>query len=298
MKQRFFLAALAMMLGASAFAQQDDGVTKWSVLASSEYSVSPNIVYKKASGFSCKLDVIAADHAKARPTLIYIHGGGWVGGSKEETVLGVLPYLARGMNVVNVEYRLASVSLAPAAVEDCRCALRWVYAHAKDYGFDLTKLVVSGHSAGGHLSLMTGMLTSSAGFDNECPGEENLKVAAIVNHYGITDVADLLGGPNREDYAVMWLGSLPNRVELARSLSPLTYIRKDLPPILTIHGDADDTVPYQHAVKLQEALNRAGVTNQLLTIPGGKHGGFSQEQNLKIQETIVSFLQRQGVLTR
>ncbi len=296
MKRKSFLPIILVTLCVSSFAQQEDAVGKWAVLAGSEYSLSPNIVYKKANGFDCKLDVIAAkDHSRVRPTLIYIHGGGWVGGTKEQVLLGLLPYLAKGMNVVNVEYRLAAVSLAPAAVEDCRCALRWVYTHTKDYGFDLNRLVVNGHSAGGHLSLMTGMLTPDAGFDNSCPGNENLKVAAVVNFFGITDVADLLEGSNRKNYAVMWLGSLPNRNELAKSLSPFTYVRSDLPPILTIHGDADPTVPYQQAVRLHEALNRAGVTNQLFTVPGGKHGNFSPEQNLKIQETIFSFLKQQGI---
>jgi acetyl esterase/lipase len=140
--------------------------------------------------------------------------------------------------------------------------------------FDTTKLVVTGHSAGGHLSLTTGMLPASAGLDRECPGGEDLKVAAIVNWYGITDVVDILDGANTKEYAVAWLSSMPNRDEIARRVSPLSYVRKGLPPIITIHGDADPTVPYTHAVRLQEALNKAGIPNQLVTIPGGKHGGF------------------------
>jgi acetyl esterase/lipase len=83
-----------------------------------------------------------------------------------------------GMNVVNVEYRLASIALAPAAVEDCRCALRWVIQHAKEYGIDANRIVVSGESSGGHLALMTGMLPASAGLDRQCPGADNLKVAS------------------------------------------------------------------------------------------------------------------------
>ena len=208
-----------------------------------------------------------------------------------------IPYLEMGWAVVNVEYRLAKVSLAPAAVEDCRCALRWVISKAKEYNFDTDKLVVTGHSAGGHLSLMTGMLPESAGLDRECPGNnENLKVAAIINWYGITDVADLLEGPNRQAYAVAWLGSMTNRVEVANRVSPLTYVRPGLPPILTIHGDADTIVPYSHAVRLHEALTKAGVTNQLITIPGGKHGGFSKEETSKIFITIQEFLVKNKLL--
>jgi acetyl esterase/lipase len=105
-------------------AQVSDPLAKWAAVAGWDYQVDANIVYKKASGIDQKLDVIhAKDKSKARPTLIYIHGGGWIGGTKEGASLLVLPYLARGFNVVNVEYRLASTALAPAAVEDCRCAL-------------------------------------------------------------------------------------------------------------------------------------------------------------------------------
>src|SRR5712692_4055759 len=96
---------------------------------SSDYYVTANIVYLTANNYQAKLDVYqpAGDHP--HPTLIYIHGGGWVGGTKEEAFLETMPFLQKGWAVVNVEYRLARVSLAPAAVEDCRCALRWVMDH-------------------------------------------------------------------------------------------------------------------------------------------------------------------------
>jgi acetyl esterase/lipase len=149
----------------------------------------------------------------------------------------------------------------------------------------MNKLVVTGNSAGGHLALTTGMLPASAGLERECPGNEELKVAAIVNWYGITDVGDLLDGPNMKTYAVTWLSSLTNRYEIAKRVSPLEYVRAGLPPILTIHGDADPTVPYSHGTRLHEALTKAGVPNQLLTIPGGKHGGFTREETLKLHSS-------------
>jgi acetyl esterase/lipase len=187
------------------------------------------------------------------------------------------------------------VALAPAAVEDCLCALRFVAAQAKTYDIDTNRLILSGESAGGHLALTTGMIPESAGLDRECPGAPLPKVAAIIDWYGITDVVDLLDGPNRKAYAVQWLASLPNRDEIARRVSPLTYVRAGLPPVLAIQGDADPTVPYQHSVRLVEALSNVDVPSQLLTIPGGKHGGFSRDERTLIFETIRQFLAKNGL---
>jgi acetyl esterase/lipase len=201
-----------------------------------------------------------------------------------------------GWNVVNVEYRLARVSLAPAAVEDCLCALRWVVRNAKQYNFDTSKLVVSGSSAGGHLALTTAMIPASEGLDRQCPGNEELKVAAVVDWFGITDVVDLLDGPNRKTYAVQWLASLPNRVEIAKRVSPLTYVRPGLPPIISIQGDQDPTVPYAHSVRLQDALKKVNVDGELVTIPGGRHGGFTRAENQRAHAAIRAFLGKHGLL--
>ena len=246
MRKWIVVAVLIMGSGGVACGQELDPLSKWAAISFNELHLSQNIVYQRANNSSLKLDVISAGPSQARPTLIYFHGGGWLEGSKDSVLLYALPYLARGMNAVNVEYRMAPESLAPAAVEDCRCALHWVYDHAKQYGFDTSKLVVAGHSAGGHLALITGMLDAGAGFDNECtrPSEEwrqgfirDVKVAAIVNFFGPTDLVDLLQGPNLRNFAVRWFGGLPNRMDIAKQVSPLTYVRKGLPPIISIVGD-------------------------------------------------------------
>ncbi len=288
---------LALSLGPATVQADSHSAAEWSAQATIDYRVVPNIVYKVANGYENKLDVYVPNgRTEPNATVIYIHGGGWVGGTKESSSLQFLPYLQKGMSVVNVEYRLARISRGPAAVEDCRCALQWVIRNAEKYAFDTSKLIVTGRSAGGHLSLITGMLEPSAGLDRDCRGEETLKVAAIVNWFGITDVGDLLDGVNEKSYAVEWLGSLENRFEIAKRVSPLTYVRGGLPPVLTIHGDADPTVPYQHAVRLHEALKANGVENELLTIPGGRHGGFSSSETQKIFTTIDAFLRKHGIL--
>lgn len=261
------------------------------------YRVVPNVTYLTANNYEAKLDVYSrTDVTAPQPTLIWIHGGGWVGGNKESATFSLLPYMEMGWNVVNVDYRLARVSLAPAAVEDCLCALRWVIRNAKQYGFDTARLVVSGGSAGGHLALTTAMIPASAGLDRQCPGTDELKVAAVVDWYGITDVADLLEGPNMKPYAVQWLASLPNRVEIAKRVSPLTYVRSGLAPVIAIQGDADPTVPYSHSVRLKDALAKAGVDAELVTIPGGKHGGFSRAENQRAHAAIRAFLAKHGLI--
>ena len=291
----FFALMLAALGLRPTFAQLSPTAT-WAAHAFNEYQIFPNLTYVTASNYEAKLDVYKRrDSSGPQPTLIFIHGGGWVGGSKEQSVMALMPWFEMGWNVVNVEYRLGRVALAPAAVEDCMCALRFVAAQAKTYDIDVNRLVLTGESAGGHLALTTGIIPESAGLDRECPGAPLPKVAAIIDWYGITDVADLLDGPNRKTYAVQWLASLPNREEIARRVSPLAYVRPGLPPILAIQGDADPTVPYQHSVRLTEALSKAGVPNQLLTIPGGKHGGFTPEERTKIYVTIRQFLVKNGL---
>ena len=276
----------------SAIAQLPDSAS-WAATVQNEFRVIPDITYLRANGVELKIDVYQSRNSDGpAPTFIYYHGGGWVGGSKESNVLRLLPYLEGGWAAVNVQYRLGNVSLAPAAVEDSLCALRWVARNADQYGFDTERLVVSGNSAGGHLALTSGMIPSEAGLDRQCLGSETPKVAAIVNWYGITDVNDLLHGVNEKSYAVRWLGSQPDMAEIAERVSPISYVRSDLPPIITIHGDADPTVPYNHAVQLHRSLDRAEVTNELVTVPNGGHGGFPANEMLRIYGSIFSFLNK------
>jgi acetyl esterase/lipase len=169
---------------------------RWASTVAEQYWIQPDITYGVANNYTLKLDVWQRKDAKTvAPTLIYYHGGGWVFGDRTGATLLFLPYLEMGWNVINVEYRMASVSLAPAAVEDCRCALRWAVRNAKQYNIDTDRIVLTGHSAGGHLSLITGMLPEGTGLDNNCDGTERLRVAAIINWYGISDVTDLVAGP-------------------------------------------------------------------------------------------------------
>ncbi len=280
---------------------------EWADYVAGEYDVKPDLIYSIANNTELKLDLyLPKNRNTPNPTLILFHGGGWVGGQKERNILFLLPYLSLGWAAVNVEYRLACNTPAPAAVEDCRCALRWIIYHATEYNLDISKFVLTGTSAGGHLALITGMLPAHSIFDRQCPTADSIrwkkgtepviKVAAIINWYGITDVSDLIDGPNAKHYAMEWFGSMSDRQELARQVSPINYVRSGLAPIITIHGDQDDIVPYNQAVQLHIALDKAGVKNKLVTIRGAKHGGFNRENWLYSYASIKQFLKKNTLL--
>lgn len=257
-------------------------------------SVEANIPYSTHK--ETVLDVYQSKRTDARatrrPAVIVIHGGGWVGGKKENVFERLcLPYLEKGFVVANVEYRLAGSALAPAAVEDSLAAANWFRKNASRYGVDKRRIIVTGDSAGGHLALMVGLTPKQAKFGPVS------KVAAVVNFYGITDVQDQLEGENMRKYATTWVPeTLPDRQELSRRVSPVAWVRKKVPPVLTIHGDADPTVPYEHGVDITKELRNAGADAEMIPVRQGGHGNFSPQEFAEIYAQIFSFLERRKIL--
>ncbi|MBI5726324.1 MAG: alpha/beta hydrolase [Ignavibacteriales bacterium] len=257
------------------------------------YNAFIDVPYQTYDTQTVKLDIYQPKKDGLHPMMMWFHGGGWRKGSKDSVTSQLTPYLEAGFVVVNVQYRKLGEALAPAAVQDTRCALAFMLKNAEKYGVDKEKIVLSGTSSGGHLALITGMLPSHSKVDVPYSRDVDFKVAVIVNNYGITDVKDILSGENRKGFGVDWLGKQENREEIAESVSPLTHARKDNPAIITIHGDADPTVPYSHAVRLKKALDEAGVVNTLYTVAGGGHGSFSDEDKYLVYNEIVSFVNKQ-----
>jgi acetyl esterase/lipase len=294
MRQRRFCWQIAVLICLMTAMVQGQGTKQdlqWAETAANHYVISADQTYGTANNIALHLDVWRNTAVQSpNATLMYIHGGGWIIGDKAGADTMLLPYLRLGWNVVNVEYRLGGQSLAPAAVQDVRCALRWMVRNAKTYNIDPARIIVSGHSAGGHLALMVGMLPPGTDMDSACPGDEPLSVAAVVDWYGITDVNDLLSGPHLQTYAGAWIGPQPLKDQLARSVSPLTYVRKGLPPIIMIHGDQDPTVSYSQSVALNAALLKTHNMHELVTISGGKHGSFSDEETARAYRSIFAFL--------
>jgi acetyl esterase/lipase len=253
-------------------------------------SVDANLAYGSHPQTVMDVYTPSAGGRSKRCGVLAIHGGGWIQGNKEGVVNNlVVPWLSKGCVVANVEYRLASVAAAPAAVEDVLRAADWFRRNADRWRVDTDRIVATGMSAGGHLALMVGLTPKSAKL-----GPTN-KVAAVVNFFGITDVEDQLGGPNMQQYAVKWVAESEGRMELARRVSPVSYTRKDVPAVLTIHGTADETVPYEHGVRLTRELRDAGADAEMISVPEGQHG-FPKEQLDALYVQIFEFVARRGIL--
>jgi len=254
--------------------------------------VHPNLTYRAVGSWAGKLDLYVVAGKGPRPLIVNFHGGGWTENVKERSQPTLLPFLQTGWAVANVEYRLAAVALAPGAVEDARCAVRWLADHAQMYGLDPNRFVLMGDSAGAHLALMAGMLPASSEFDRACLSRASPRVAAIVNYYGISDVAEFAAGKNQRNWAVEWLGRRTDKMALAMKLSPLTYVRARVPAVITVHGDSDPVVPFSQSVRLHAALTKAGVMNRLITVTGGGHGygGFSAGETARAHRSVEEFL--------
>ncbi|HUA17566.1 MAG TPA: alpha/beta hydrolase [Bryobacteraceae bacterium] len=249
-------------------------VLSWPAFAA-DYQIEANIRYGHYAETVLDILQARAPALEDRPGVILIHGGGWVEGDKEQMVATyALPFIEHGFVVANIEYRLAKAAPAPAAVNDVLQAAQWFASHAAEYKVDPKRILVAGSSAGGHLALMTGMVPASADLGPVT------KIAAVIDFFGIADVADQLEGPNQRDYATAWIPDQPGRMDLARKLSPIHYVRKGLPPILAIQGDADPVVPYAQSVSLTKALKAAGDDAELITVPDGKHGFPPEEMEM------------------
>lgn len=290
-KRLFTILAFVCSIQAMSQGTESDTVAYKPVEYPQGFTARLNTVYTKVKDWEGKMDLYLPPKDKgASPVVINIHGGGWNHGSKESQT-GFNTFFKMGFAVANISYRLTGQATAPAAVEDARCALIYLMKHARELNIDTDKIVIMGGSAGGHLALMAGLLGNDRRFDGNCPGSENIRVAAIIDKYGITDVWDWGYGTNvTSKSATRWLGDKANDKKFAASVSPITYVNKNSPPTFIVHGDADKTVPYQQSVDLHKKFVEAGVKTEFITVKDGLHGKFDKEKNSEINKAIAAFL--------
>jgi len=290
---------VSVLINANVFSQEEtnDSTQYKPVELPAGFTAQLNVVYVAGKDWNEKMDIyLPPKDNKPNALLINIHGGGWNHGVKESQT-GFNLFFKAGFAVANIEYRLTGQATAPAAVEDARCALACLIRNSAALNIDINKIVIMGSSAGGHLALMAGMLGNDHRFDSSCSLGQSMKVAAIIDKYGITDVWDWGYGKDKTSKsAINWLGGYSKDSIFARSVSPINYVSKNNPPVFIVHGDADPTVPYQQSVAFHKKLKDAGVAVKFITVPGGLHGKFSKEQNAEINKAIIVFLKELGLI--
>jgi acetyl esterase/lipase len=228
-----------------------------------------------------KLDVYLADSAseKATAAMIYIHGGGWRGGSKNRIPLWLSTAVADGwLSVVSVEYRFSDVAPHPAQVDDCVRAVQFVRHNAAKWNIDPERIGVTGGSAGAHLSLWVALHDDAADAGSDDPVvRHSSRVACAVSFAGPTDWS-LLGEIEHKHPAYRQLlgyepGTPADEMDAQAKLdvSPISFVSKDDPPIMQVHGDQDVIVPIQHARNMNRRLKSVGVESELVVIEGANH---------------------------
>jgi acetyl esterase/lipase len=241
------------------------------------------------------LDLYLPHTAGPLPLIVWIHGGAFRMGSKEDDV--PLEQLDAGCAVAAINYRLSQHALFPAQIEDCKAAVRWLRAHADTYGLDPSRFASWGESAGGHLAAMLGTASRERSFEVGEHLEHSSRVQAVLDFFGPTDFArmdaqrlpdgqihdapdspesQLVGGPIQE-----------RRAEVARA-NPTTYVTSEAPPFLIVHGDRDPLVPYGQSLLLVDALRAAGVPVTFYTVVGAGHGGFDDPQISSLVHTFLA----------
>lgn len=272
----WILAALALFpLSISAFAQGQQLRMPDGVLARRD------LVYVKGGHERHKLDLYLPEKADGPlPLIIWVHGGGWQNGSKD----GCPPlrggYVERGYAVASINYRLSGHAVFPAQIEDCKAAIRWLRAHAKQYGLDPKRFGVWGASAGGHLVALIGTSGDVKEFDVGANLDQSSRVQAVCDYYGPTDFTVFVTTPGYESHAAdsspeakLLGGAVMQNKDKAARVNSITYVTADDPAFLIVHGDRDKTVPLNQSQLLFDSLKKSKVSAHFHTIHGAGHGG-------------------------
>ena len=229
-----------------------------------------------------KLDLYMPYSTNKLPLIIWVHGGAWLAGSKNDFV--PLDYLSYGYAVASINYRLSQHALFPAQIEDCKAAVRWLRAHAEKYNLDPDKFGAWGASSGGHLVALLGTTSDVKLFETGQHLNESSAVQAVVDYFGPTDFLQMeehrVPGSmhhNTPDSPESLLvgGPIQEKKEIVAKANPITYVTPNDAPFLIIHGDVDPLVPHHQSQILASSLKKAGVPVIFYTVKGAGHGGFN-----------------------
>jgi acetyl esterase/lipase len=245
-----------------------------------------DVAYVKDGHERQKLDLYLPEKADgALPVIVWIHGGGWQAGSKDRCP--AVRYVPRGYAVASVNYRLSSHATFPAQIEDCKAAIRWLRANAKEHKLDADNIGVWGASAGGHLVALLGTACDCKELEGKLGNnDQSSKVKCVCNWFGPADFRPLIEMSTGAEGPVTKLlgGPVKDHKEKATLASPVTHVTKDDAPFLIMHGDQDKLVPISQSQSLADALRKAGVEVTFQTLPGAAHGGpaFNSDESMKL----------------
>lgn len=267
-----------------------------------DVSLQSNVVFGKGGGRELTMHILSPkDGPKdSSPVFVWIHGGGWQGGRKESGLYSMIPFVRKGFVCATIEYRLTGEAPFPAQIEDCKCAIRYLRAHADKYRIDPDRIAVGGSSAGGHLAALVG--TSGGVEQLEGTGgwqDQSSEVQAVVDLYGPTDFELFVTAKGYENHnrdgspesKLLGGGTVLENKAGIRRVNPISYIDKDDPPFLIIHGSEDPTVPLNQSQALHASLEKANVECKLHVIEGAKHGG-REFRSPEIRTMQVDFVSR------
>lgn len=261
-----------------------------------------NVEYGTGGGRPLKLDIVRPKKQpnKLMPVVAFIHGGGWKSGIKESGIPLLIGLAQHGYFCVTVEYRLTPEAPFPAQIEDCKCAVRWLRAHANEYNLDPKRIGVWGPSAGGHLVALLGTAADMKKFEGRGGWEkQSSRVQAVCDYFGPADLPklfrDALALRNEGQLAdvtkdnplyLLAGGPIKEKIEVLRKASPIIYVTKDDAPFLIVHGDKDPLVPLNQSEILNAALKKAGVDSTLVVVKDAGHGWRDHPE---VQETVLNF---------
>ena len=237
------------------------------------YLLEEDLVYGKGNDYELKLDLARpAREKRPIPALVFIHSGSWYTGSRTYFHTGIKEAAKRGYVAVSIAYRHARldkngkvINAFPAQIYDVKCAVRWLRANAAKYSIDPDRIGTAGHGAGGHLALMLGLTTPSDGLEGECGDlKYSSRVQAVVSLVGVTDFISWYHWGKYWPKINFLEGSPKNVPEVYKKASPVTYVRKNAPPILSIYGDLSPYVPTSQAELLDSMMKEKGASHTLI----------------------------------
>lgn len=245
------------------------------------------VEYGTGGGEKLTLNLAKPTKAEGKlPVLVYIHGGGWAGGNKKDLNQPIKDAAARGYLAVTVGYRLAPKHLYPAQVEDVKCAVRWLRAHADELGIDPDRIGAVGFSAGAHLAMMLGFMDKGDGLEGSGGWpDQSSKVQAVVAYFGPTNLDDEYPEVSRNIVKQFIGGTREEKRDLYKQASPLTYIGAGDAPVLIFQGTKDVLVPHDQAIQVVDVLTKAGVPGRIEIMLGANHGWGGKELERTLEGT-------------